>query len=316
MCSKRMDYEQDFPFHEHCAYCQDRCQVKPHFEAKYVMVTNVWNEKENVEQAFQRVSKQSIRPFVWLWIDDGSVDGTSEKIIHTSKAYPELTVWIEHMPKKIKGDLNTIGNAYTQHMPEFIKKLQDFDIQYFTIQDVGTRPCPHYYERIMSLMNTHPKIGSSSGYMIGEEKARESGMPMGDCKVTRWEIIKKIDRYWPLSPDTFINIKALKRGYRLKIWRVPVVQDEPSFGVTSKGMFYQGQLNYYIGRPFLGVLFRAFRRVILRRYGTDMLRGYLFERRKGTWRCDDPDVTSFYGHGKSQLSIILDLLRTRGRFSD
>ncbi|MHA1863806.1 MAG: hypothetical protein ACTSWA_08560, partial [Candidatus Thorarchaeota archaeon] len=212
-------------------------------------------------------------------------------------------------------DLNTIGDAYTKHMPDFIRKLDGKDIHYFTIQDVGTRPCPHYYERVMSLMEDNPDIGSSAGYMVGEEKARESGMPMGDCKITRWEIIKEIEKYWPLSPDTFINIKALKKKYRLKIWRIPVIQDEPSFGITSSGMFYQGQLNYYIGRPFLGVLFRALRRVLLRRFGTQMLRGYLFERSKGTWRCDDPDITSFYGLGKSPIWVIVNLIHTRGKSS-
>jgi hypothetical protein len=75
-------------------------------------------------------------------------------------------------------------------------------------------------------------------------------------------------------------------------------------------------MNYFIGRPFLGVLLRALRRVILRRYGTAMLRGYFHERARGTWRCDDPDVTSFYGHGKPWPWVIANLLRTRGKYSD
>ena len=316
MSSKTIGDEFDFPFHEHCNYCTQQCERVRDVNSKYVMVTNVWNEREKIERAFHRMSKQTVKPLVWLWIDDGSVDGTKEEIERVSKLYPNIEVWVERMPEKEKGDLNTIGVAYSVHMPGFIKRLEGEEIQYFTIQDVGTRPCPNYYARIMKQMNSQQDIGSSSGYMVGEEKARESGMPMGDCKVTRWSIIKEIEEYWPLSPDTFVNIKVLKKGYKLKIWRVPVIQDESSFGVSSSGMFYQGQLNYYIGRPFLGVLLRALRRVILRRHGTQMLRGYFFERWKGTWRCDDSDVTSFYGHGKSFIWVFVDLIRTRGRFSD
>ena len=199
--------ESDFAFHLRCDYCHEHCEKPAKSSANYVMVTNVWNERGKIERAFQRMSRQSVPPFVWLWIDDGSVDESYEEILRVSKSYPELKVWIERMPMKTKGDLNTIGNAYTKHMPGFIRKLKDENIHYYTIQDVGTRPCPHYYERVMLLMDENPEIGASSGYMVGEEKARESGMPMGDCKVSRWEIIKRIEKYWPLSPDTFINIK-------------------------------------------------------------------------------------------------------------
>lgn len=305
-----------FEYHTHCEFCSTECEQITGDLPNYVMVTNVWNERDKIERAFQRMTQQSVKPLVWLWIDDGSIDGTYEEIVRVSEKYPDFEVWIEKMPEKEKGDLNTIGVAYTVHMPGFIERLNGKDIHYFTIQDVGTAPCPNYYARVMKLMNSHPTIGSSSGYMVGEEKARESGMPMGDCKVTRWTIIKGIKKYWPLSPDTFVNIKVLKQGYKLKIWRVPVLQDEVSFGVSSSGMFYQGQLNYYIGRPLLGVFIRALRRVILRRHGTQLLRGYLFERKKGTWRCDDSDVTSFYGHGKSFIWIIVNLIKTRGRFSN
>ncbi len=307
--------ESDFAFHLHCDYCHDHCEKPSKFSANYVLVTNVWNERDKIELAFQRMSRQSVKPVVWLWIDDGSVDDTFEEIVRLSMNYPELNVWIERMPMKEKGDLNTIGNAYTKHMPEFIRKNKDKTIHYYAIQDVGTRPCPHYYERVMSLMDECPEIGSSAGYMVGEEKARESGMPMGDCKVTRWNIIKNIEKYWSLSPDTYVNIKSLKNGYKLKIWRVPVIQDEPTFGITANGLFYQGQLNYYIGRPFLGILLRALRRIFLRRYGTQMLRGYFYERNRGTWRCNDPDITSFYGLGKSPIWVIVNLVRTQGKWS-
>ncbi|MFW9800435.1 MAG: hypothetical protein ACFFD9_08360, partial [Candidatus Thorarchaeota archaeon] len=141
------------------------------------------------------------------------------------------------------------------------------------------------------------------------------GMPVGGCKVVRWEIVREIEKYWDLSPDTFLNIRTVLKGYRLKIWRIPIRQDTPAFSSTKRGMFYQGQLNYFIGRPFLGVLARALRRVFLRKHGTAMLQGYLHERRRGTWRCDDPDVLEFFGYGKRWTWVVYDLLKTRGRYS-
>ena len=304
-----------FPYHRFCEFCQTQCESTiPSVD--YVMVTNIWNERDKIERAFKRMEAQTKKPLVWLWIDDGSVDGSYDEIERVSKEHPELEVWIERMPSKKKGDLNTIGRAYTRFMPDFVEKLRDRTVKYYTIQDVGTRPCPNYFARIISLMEANPLVGACSGTVVGEEVAREAGMPMGDCKVIKWDIISRIKKYWTLSPDTYLNIKALGMGYNLRIWRVPVLQDAPSYGTTAKGMFYQGQLNFFIGRPFLGVLLRSVRRMLLRRHGTEMLRGYFYERVRGVWRCDDQEVLKFYGYGKPPLWVILNLLRTRGRYSD
>lgn len=283
--------------------------------SKFAMITNVWNEKENVERMFHRISKLIIKPAVWIWFDDGSTDNTFEEILRVSSSYPELEVWIERMPPKQKGDLNKLGHTYSRFMPRIIERLNDRRIDFFTIQDVGTRTCPNYYGRIMHLMNDDEMLGACSGTVVGEEAARESGLPMGDCKVVRWSIIKTIHRYWDLAPDTFLNIKALAKGYKLKIWRIPVIQDSPTFGLSREGVFRSGQRSYYMGRPFFGVFLRALRRLILRRHGTQMLRGFFYERQRGTWRCDDIDVLRFYGAGKSSIWSLIEIIKTRGKYS-
>jgi len=279
------------------------------------MVTNVWNERGDIERAFKRMSRQTKKPLIWLWIDDGSNDGTAEEIERVSRLYPDLTVWIESMPPKSKGNINTIGRAYSRFMPGFIERLKGRRVDYFTIQDVDNRPCPNYFARILYLMDHDMAVGASSGTPVGEEGMRESGMPMGGCKVTRWKIISRIQKYWDLSPDTYVNINALKMGYKLRIWRVPVLLDRPTTAITSKGVFQQGRLNYYVGRPFLGVLVRAIWRAVLGRHGTELLRGYMSERAKGNWRCTDPIVTEFYGRGRSQVWVLVQMLKTRGKYS-
>jgi glycosyltransferase involved in cell wall biosynthesis len=304
-----------YPFHHYCEFCKKECESPGFSKAEYVHVTNVWNGRDAIKYSFEKLAKQTKLPRIWLWIDDGSIDGTSDEILRVAKEYPQFEVWLENMPPKQKGNLNTIGRAYTAIMPRVIDRLDSLDIKYFTIQDVDTEPCPNYFARVIWLMENDSTLGACSGTVIGQEKAREAGMPMGGLKVVRWNIVREIKKFWDLSPDTFLNIRALNEGYKLRIWRIPVKEDKPAFGTTKMGMFYQGQLNYFIGRPFLGVLIRALRRAVLCRYGTTMLRGYFFERAKGTWRCDDPEITSFYGHGKSPFWVLLNLIQTRGRVS-
>ncbi len=304
-----------FDFHTHCEFCTNECELISAELPNYIMVTNVWNERSKIELAFKRLQLQTKKPILWIWIDDGSTDGTFDEIESMSSKYPEFDIWTLKMPEKTVGDINTIGRAYSCFMPEIIKRVDDLNIEFFTIQDVGTQPCPNYYARVISQMMKIPRIGASAGTVIGEEGARESGLPMGDCKVTRWSIIRDIQAYWDLAPDTFVNIKTLKKGYDLKIWRVPVKQDNPTFGLSSKGMFRAGQRNYYVGRSFIGVLIRAFRRLLLRKHGTQMLRGYFHERNKGQWHCDDPDVKEFYGSGKSFIWSLMEIIKTKGKYS-
>ncbi|MHA1927392.1 MAG: hypothetical protein ACTSV2_02305, partial [Candidatus Thorarchaeota archaeon] len=121
-----------------------------------------------------------------------------------------------------------------------------------------------------------------------------------------------IKRYWDIAPDTLLNIKALANGFQLKTWQVPMNLDRLTTGFSSKGVFRQGRLQYYVGRPFWAVFFRALRRLFLKQHGTQMLKGYLFERRKGTWKFEDPDVRDFYNKGRNPISAFLDIIRFAG----
>ncbi|MHA1903107.1 MAG: glycosyltransferase [Candidatus Thorarchaeota archaeon] len=272
------------------------------------MFTNIWNEKELIERLFNRISQQTAKPVVWVWIDDGSTDGSSDEVKRLSRSIEETEVWLEIQPMKKKGNLDTIGVAYNQTLPRLIDRINELNIDYAVIMDVDNDPCPNYCSRLMNLMNNAPEVGAATGIAIGEESKLKAGLPMGAGKFIRWSIMKTITKYWDIAPDTLLNIKALSKGYKLKTWPVPMNLDEPTTGFTSKGVFRQGRLNYYIGRPFWALFLRALRRFIIRQHGTQMLRGYLQERRRGTWRFNDSDTNRFYKTGTSPLDAIMEMI--------
>ncbi len=297
-----------FPYHQHCGYCADRC-IDIDAGSSYILITNFWNEHDHIEQFFLRISQQSIKPKVWLWIDDGSTDGSSNVVKHLSKNIPGVEVWLKSMPTKMKGNLDTIGRAYDNIIPALLEKLEEYRVDYVAIMDTDNDPCPNYSARMMWLLNNHPRVGAAAGIPLGEEDKRKAGLPMGGGKFIRWSIFHRITKYWDIAPDTLLNIKALAYGYTLKTWPVPMNLDALTTGFTSKGVFRQGRLNYYVGRPFWAVFFRALRRLILGQHGTQFLRGYLQERNRRTWRFQDPDVSWYYGKGRNPVFGLLDLLR-------
>ena len=300
-----------FPYHQYCGYCKGACtEIKTN--STYILVTNFWNERNNILRFFERIGCQTIRPKIWLWIDDGSTDGSADIVRENSKSLAGVEVWLETMPTKKKGDLDTIGRAYDKILPSLIERIDEFDIDYAAIMDTDNDPCPNYCARLLWLLDNHPNVGSAAGIPVGEEDKRKAGLPMGGGKFIRWSIMRSISKYWDIAPDTLLNIKALAKGFHLKTWPVPMNLDTLTTAFSSKGVFRQGRLNYYVGRPFWAVFVRSFRRLLLRQHGTQMMRGYLYERKKGTWHFDDPDTNRFYGRGKNPLSAILDILRYVG----
>jgi len=298
----------NFPYHLHCEYCSDVC-TNIESSSRYILITNFWNEHDNIERFFQRISRQSIKPTVWIWIDDGSTDGSVDEVKRLRKSIPDVDIWLKSMPSKIKGNLDTIGRAYDKILPPLINQIDELKVDYAAIMDTDNDPCPNYCARLLWLLDTHQGVGAAAGIPIGEEDKRKAGLPMGGGKFIRWSIMRNITRYWDIAPDTLLNIKALANGYKLKTWRVPMNLDALTTGFTAKGVYRQGRLNYYVGRPFWAVFFRALRRFLLRKNGTQFLKGYLYERKRGVWNFQDPDVEWYYGCGGNILSGLLDVLK-------
>lgn len=295
-----------FPYHEHCGFCKNECK-KIEVGSDFLLITNIWNEHDNIRKTFRRVSTQNKKPKVWLWIDDGSTDGSGDVIKECASLLPDVEIWIETMPSKPKGNLDTIGRAYDRILPQLRDRVNQVGVSYIGVMDIDNDPCPNYFARLLWLLDRHPRIGAAAGIPLGEVGKRHVGLPMGAGKVVRWSIVRRIDRYWDLAPDTLFNIKALSFGYVVKTFPIPMRLDRLTKGFTKNGAFRQGRLSYYVGRPFWGVLFRSLRRLLISQYGTEMLKGYFYEWRRGTWRFDDPDTTRFYGKGRNPISALLEM---------
>ena len=299
--------ESDFPFFQYCAFCETECE-QVEIDHTYLLITNIWNERNNIVKAFQRVSAQSKKPKVWLWIDDGSTDESEAVIRESTSLLPDVDVWIETMPPKMKGNMDTIGRAYDRILPRLRDKIDQTGISYIGIMDLDNNPCPNYNARLLWLMQKYPRLGAAAGIPLGEVGKRRVGLPMGGGKFIRWVIVKKIEKYWDIAPDTLFNIKALSLGYSVKTFQVPMKIDRLTKGFSKKGVFRLGRLNYYVGRRFWGVLFRSIRRLFLRQFGTQMLKGYFYERTRGTWKFIDTDVAQFYGKGNNPITALLEMV--------
>jgi glycosyltransferase involved in cell wall biosynthesis len=251
--------------------------------AEYILATKFYNEQEQLPSLIENIAEQTLKPTAILFVDDGSIDRSSEIARKTSENFG-IEYEIVSMPKKQKGNLDTLGRAWTLAQPSFKRLSQS--VRYVATTDVDTTFPPSYFEEMVAYMDGNPRVGVVSGQISG---APLRSFPMFTGKVIRSEVIQSIDKYWDISIDSFLNVKALKLGFVLKILDHMLVEAPLSHLRTKKGRFRAGRLAYYAGTTPVYAIFKA----LLQR-DTGYLRGYWMEYFQKKWRCDDPDILEYY----------------------
>lgn len=256
-------------------------------DTRLLLVTNLWNEENMINEIIKNISKQTLKPSLWVCIDDGSSDRSSETIIkEMSRTGIEMKLF--QSPVKSKGNMDTIGVAYNRVMP----LLHHLDFDYMSIIDVDNKFPDNYFEYMCNYLDNNPGLGAISGQVRGEPK-RKRTQPMGGGKVIRWSIVQSIEKYWCLAPDSFLNLMTREQGYEARSLDI-LIDAEPTSIFTRKGRFNYGRRMYYVGRPVPIILTQAIALKITRSHGGSFLQGYCQEWQKGTWNCDIPEVRRVY----------------------
>ncbi|GAH03492.1 unnamed protein product, partial [marine sediment metagenome] len=245
--------------------------------------TKFYNEEKQIPGLVANIADQMVKPKLIVFVDDGSMD-SSGAIAAEEAIKHNLDFKIVAMPMKKKGNLDTLGRAWTKAQP--VLKEVSKNVEYFATIDVDTTVDPSYFGDMIKYLESHPSIGVVAGQAKGEPKRT---FPMFAGKVFRATIIRKIDNYWDISIDSFINVKALKMGYKLKILDVPVNTPETHLR-TYKGRYRSGRLAYYAGTSLWYVLVKG-----ILKFDSQYLRGFWSEWSRGIWRSTDYDIREYYG---------------------
>jgi len=259
--------------------------------SEYVLLTKFWNELERVPGIVENIAQQTKRPIRWLLIDDGSTDGSGDLFFELVKK-EGIHPLISKLHPKTKGNLDTLGRAYTFAFKEHREYLSKLNPSYLGLMDVDTRFPSNYFEHMTAVMDSDKKLGCINGQIKGEYGP--TNWPRGSGKVTRWTVVESFDKFWDLDADSFLNIKATRLGLKLKVLDDMSIEASASQIMSKKGRFRLGRVNFYERKHPLLVLQTAFFYLIRGLHGTDYLRGYFQELLKGTWICNDRDIRYFY----------------------
>jgi len=262
----------------------------------YILFTNVWNEENNIQKTFEMVFNFTLRPTLWVWINDGSTDNTEYMINKCIDQYGiSMPTVIVNLPVKQRGDLSKIGQTYNFAFDTLKLKDMRFDFEFMAVIDVDNIIHKDYFEKVAQGFNVEPHIGVISG----KHEGTRLNVPMGGSKAIRWWIVRNIKKFWDPAPDMQLNITAKdwNQGWLILDNGVGIVGGPTSSrNKTYKGAYYAGSLWRYVQGSYNGMIQRVIYRILRRRYGIAFLKGFL--ENKNYWVCEDKKIVGYYeGYG-------------------
>ena len=264
--------------------------------SKVLAVSEYYNEADNIPGLVENLNEQTMKPDLYLLIDDGSTDNSTE-IFQKYLERAGFDSILYTMPPKAKPDANLKGRAYTNVDILNSDWFDKNDYDYLLKIDVDTRFPKTYIELSKKIMDRFPIFGTMSGRIHGEPG---SPTPMGTGKMVRSNVLKRTrDRYWDLDPDSLWNLIALGMGCRMLIPKDLLVSvTRPTHMYATRGLYDFGRRMCYVGWKPQNAIFYAMSLLAGRNQPQHFLKGYIHAYMEKDWRLRDSEVYDYFGFSR------------------
>ncbi len=242
---------------------------------RYIVISPVHNEEKHIDGLVESVARQTIRPQLWLFVDDSSTDATAQMI----KRYESMYDFIKYkyLPR---GELNTYYTRKTLVFLagyEALQGMEDYD--FIANLDADIILTPVYYEGILREFHRNPQLGLAGGVYAYERNGRiervlfdTSSVP-GSIQMFRRACYEQIGGYTPLTyggDDTLAGIMARMHGWMSMSFPEHQVIQRRTVGTAEtnsilKARFRQGLTEYGVATHPLFMLVKSCRRAVRER---------------------------------------------------
>ncbi len=183
---------------------------------KYIIISPVKDEAKYIKRTLNSVVAQTIRPHMWLIVDDNSTDNTVDIV----QPYCTRHDWIQLHTNKRHGQRNT-GSAEAIAFSIGYEMVQNEEFDFIVKLDGDLQLEHGYFEKLINEFEKDPLLGIASGVYF-EERAKgwvPVSMPpyhaAGATKVIRRKCFHDIEGFingpgW----DTVDEIRAWGKGWR------------------------------------------------------------------------------------------------------
>lgn len=290
---------------------------------KYILVTPAKNEEKTLPLLAKSILNQSIKPDLWIIVNDNSVDKTEKIIEELSERYRWI-VGHNLRDKFFEYDSTYRYSVVVREGFRVVRKTAHrlgIPYGFIGLVDADFILERRFFEKILNEFQKDPELGIASGgvYVLkGKKPVWESTNPKfarGSPRIFRRECFDDIGGYRRFySPDVLSNYMARLKGWKtLQIVNAMAVQMRPTqerYGYY-KSSIKRGYVNYYLGTPFLSLLFWVLYMGLTDSpvKASGFLKGYLEKLEKKESRLDNRWVVEFAKKDMSLKNNIMKVLQ-------
>jgi len=272
-------------------------------DRRYLIISPGRNEAAYMRRTLDSIVAQTVRPALWVIVDDGSTDESPEILAE----YTAKHDWIRVIQKPDRGH-RAVGPGVIEAFYYGLERVEEA-FPYITKLDLDLDLPPRYFETLLERMEADPRIGTCSGkpyimrggQLVSERRGDE--MSVGMTKFYRKTCFDQIGGFVrEVMWDAIDCHKARQLGWKAVSWDHPDLNFEHLRPMgSSQVSIYEGRRRHGFGQYFMGTdpfyfsataVFRALEPPYVLG-GLAMMQGYFGAMLKGTKRLDDPELVKF-----------------------
>jgi glycosyltransferase involved in cell wall biosynthesis len=274
---------------------------------RYLLISPCRDEAAFMRRTLDSVAAQTVKPALWIVVDDGSTDETPKILEEYSRKLP----WLRVVRKSNRGK-RAVGPGVIEAFYQGLENVDLDDFDYVCKLDMDLDLPPRYFELLMQRMEREPRLGTCSGKpwfihpRTGEQVPEVCGdeMSVGMTKFYKVACFREIGGF--VRQVMWDGIDCHRA--RMLGWIAESVNDpelrflhlRPMGASQGKGI-WSGRVRAGFGQYFMGTAPLYYLAVALYRLpkhpvgwgSAAMLWGYLSSKLKGAPRYDDPEFRRF-----------------------
>ena len=281
----------------------------------YILVTPAKNEEKNLPKLVQSVVQQTVKPVLWVIVDDGSTDNTPNIIREAREKYD----WIQSFRlKEGKRDLGKhVYRVYKLGFDYAINYCKVYNLQYEYLGNIDADMTieTQFFDKLIKEFKKNPRLGVASGSVYSNinnkliiENDRDD-LPSGGIRLWRRECFEETGGYLiSYSADSVSNVLAKLRGWETRRFEeIKAMQARKTSSAEGlwKGYKYHGESAYFRNYHPLFVLAKGLKLLFKSPYymGIAYLYGYFSSVLRRMDKIDNVEVKEYYYHQKHKEAM-------------
>jgi len=303
---------------------------KPKMNRRYIVVTPCRNEAKNLPKLVQSMVSQTLRPLLWVIVDDGSIDRTGEIIAEVEEKYGWIKgLHLEKCEEYMGTHLAYVCNKGFEFAREYCDR-EGISYEYIALVDADNILEAGYFEKLIEEFEKDEKLGIASGnsafadvekilndlkirkpditvmdnefWQMWDDTSFKNGredLPMGSARIWKKECFEETGGYaYVHAPDSVSNVKAKMKGWKTKRFKhIRVIEREGLIAEgTWKGYKNRGRSDFFLWYPIYFALLKALKYSFKRPHyhGIAYFLGYIESFISGKKRTNDTEIRQYY----------------------